>query len=281
MTALLLKSFVSSIVKCLKITSNCNRIGIRKANYHITKRNLKIACSDGPAYTTRLALPPDYENVVDFMCEEYYKNEPTVVNIGLAGSEAPACWRQMLYYQVKEGMTIIAVNRDHCIIGAALNCAGFPSDGQRLYEYSMCCEPAPIRRIIEFFAYVAEKSNLWERYCVSRTFEQSSLAVHSEYRGQGIGTRLVEESWLLARDCGYPLFSIECNSKYCARISQNFGWEAVWSIPFGQYVRNGELVFKCVKEPHTICQVFIDHLTYYKTYRPPLAPVKKMKPETK
>lgn len=53
MTALLLKSFASSIVKCLKITSNCNRIGIRKANYHITRRNFNIACSVSFIYLLR------------------------------------------------------------------------------------------------------------------------------------------------------------------------------------------------------------------------------------
>ncbi|XP_076231311.1 uncharacterized protein LOC143177324 [Calliopsis andreniformis] len=275
MTVSLLKSFLSSTVKCINRASSSHRIGIRKANFHVTRTNLQSKCTDGPAYTTRLVLPPDYENVVEFMCEAYYKHEPAVVNVGLGGTEPPLCIQQMMQEQLKEGYSIIAVDNDHCIIGAAINAVALPSESARLYQFAKCCEPPRVRQVIEFYAYVVEKSNLWERYCVDRIFQQSCVAVSCDHQGMGVARRLIEESWILARDCGFQLFCIECNSVYCARICEGFRWQSVWSIPFSQYVRNCELVFHNIKEPHTMCRVFVDDLTYSKTFTLPYRNTKK------
>ncbi|XP_076624148.1 arylalkylamine N-acetyltransferase 1 [Colletes latitarsis] len=266
MTTFLLKSFVTSVVKRLKDASNYHKIRNRKANFHLTRRNLEVKCPDGPVYTTRLALPPDYDNVVEFMCEEYYKGEPIVHNIGMKGTEAPECWRQLMYEQVRAGLSIIAVNQDHCIIGAALNAVIIPSEWKTLREFAKTCEPVPIRRIIEFYSYVAKEVNVWERYCVWQVFEQSCVAVSSDFRGMGIAKKLIAESWHLARDCSYSLFLIQCNSRYCAKICENFGWEMIWSIPFDKYVHGCEAVFKHIKEPHTVSQVFVDRLRKCKPY---------------
>ncbi|XP_034195517.1 arylalkylamine N-acetyltransferase 1 [Osmia lignaria lignaria] len=274
MATYLLKSFGNSVAKCLKRASNCNGFGNIRANFHSTPRNLQTICSDRPAYITRLALPPDYDNVVDFMCDVYYKDEPTIVNMGLAGTEAPLVWRKMMDDLVRCGLSFIAENHEHCIIGAALNSPTTPQEIQMLCNLAKCCQTEPISKVIEFYAYVLDSARVWERFCVHTIFEQSSLAISEEYRGLGIAQRLIHESWILARDCGYRLFRMDCNNSYCARICRGFGWEEVWRIPFSQYVNNGEVVFKCVKEPHTDCQVFVDRLRYCKTF---LLPYKKCK----
>ncbi|XP_076766940.1 arylalkylamine N-acetyltransferase 1 [Xylocopa sonorina] len=224
---------------------------------------------DNPPFRTRLALPPDYENVVDFMCDAYYKHEPVILNIGLAGTEAPPIWRTMMEDQVKYGLSIIAENRDNCIVGAALNCTASERDGRTLCDMASCIEPGPMRDVIEFFGFIADVPRVYERYCVSRLFEQASIAVSKEYQGLGIAKRLIEESWLLARDTAFRLFRFDCNSIHCASIAQGFGWTMVYDIPFAQYVKNGEIKFKHVKEPHTTCRVFVDQLNHYKSYRLP------------
>ncbi|XP_053976519.1 uncharacterized protein LOC128875171 [Hylaeus volcanicus] len=266
MSAIRLRSTITTTVGFLVNATSCHKIGNRKAGFRVTRSNLKTQCVDSPFYTTRLALPPDYENVVDFMCEVYYKGEPIIHNIGLKGTEAPESWRRMMYDQVRSGLSIIAEDRDHCIIGAALNSVIGPSEPKNLCEFARICESTPIRRIVEFYSYIAQKLNVWERYCSWQVFEQSSLAVHTAFQGLGIARRLVGESWFLARDCSYPLFLIHCNSSYCAKICERNGWQMIWSIPFDQYVYDGEVVFKHVKEPHTMCKVFVDQLKICKPY---------------
>lgn len=168
---------------------------------------------DRPFFRTRLALPPDYENVVDFMCEAYYKYEPLIINIGLAGTEAPPIWRTMMFDQVRGGYSIIAEDRDNCIIGAALNCVVDSSDAEKMYCLAKCCSEGPMRDLIEFFGFVSEAPKLWERFCVMTIFEQASLAVKKDFQSLGIGKRLIQESWHLARDCGFRLFRMDCNNR--------------------------------------------------------------------
>ncbi|CAK9825191.1 Arylalkylamine N-acetyltransferase 1 [Anthophora retusa] len=263
---LLLNSYRSCILKYLKNASNHNIIRSRKANFHFTAKYFQEKCPNDKGYTTRLALPPDYENVTDFMLESYYKYEPVFINMGMQGSEPSEIWRTILYRQVKGGLSIIAENRENCIIGAALNCITIKNDAEHIYDLARCCACGRDRDVIQFFGYVAETPKIFERYCVDVIFQQASLAVSHDFQGQGVARRLIQESWLLARDCGYRLFRWNCNNSYCARIAMGFGWTMAWCIPFSQYICNGQVVFKHIQEPHTVCQVFVDYLRYCKTY---------------
>lgn len=167
-----------------------------------------------PIYTTRMAQPVDYDRISNFMKDAYLKYEPIMVNIGLAGREPmPPLLLKFIYDDLKDGMTIIVEKQDNCIIGAAVNGQSDPSDFDRFIELASCCECGPIRDVIEFWAYVIRKPNLWERYRVRKIFECSWLAVEPDFRGQGIARKLVLDSWRLARDCGYRLFRLDCTSR--------------------------------------------------------------------
>nr|XP_033333682.1 dopamine N-acetyltransferase-like [Megalopta genalis] len=268
------------ILKGLEGMPNCQRIGYRQANFHITRGSFKprTICEDGPAFTTRLALPIDYDNVADFMTDIYYKGEPTVRNIGCAPVTAPPVWRENMYDQVKMGLSIVAENRDHCLIGAALNTVVYPWEAAAIEQCAKCVDSGPIKEVLHFFGYIAYQPRIFERFCVSRMFEVTSLAVDEDYRSMGVAKRLITESWYLARDCDYKLFHMCCTNRHCMQICSNFGWQEVWNIPFDQYVRNGEVIFKNVQEPNNICRVFIDWLKDCKTYCQPSKKCTKILP---
>ncbi|KAK2576534.1 hypothetical protein KPH14_005856 [Odynerus spinipes] len=159
-------------------------------------------------------MPKDYDNVIDFLCKTYFKDEPSLVNMGLSGVAPTPAMVNITLEQVKDGMTIIAVNTSDCIIGAVVNVGACPWDPKKMIEYAKCYEEeGPSRDLIEFFAYVSRKPDIWNRYCVLKVFECSILAVDSEYRGVGMARKLVEESWYLARDCSYRLFRMDCTSR--------------------------------------------------------------------
>ncbi|XP_070161403.1 uncharacterized protein [Polyergus mexicanus] len=222
-----------------------------------------------PVYKTRLALPMDYDRIMTFMCDAFFKDDPVMVNIGLEEQEPAPSLLKMMYDELREGMTIIAEGEDNCIVGAAVNAGSCPWDPDKFVELARCCECGSTRDVIEFEAYVTRKPNLWERYCVLKIFECSYLAVGPDFRNQGIARKLVLDSWYLARDCGYRLFRVDCSNRYIAKIAEGFGWKQICTIPFNQYIKDGKLVFKRIKEPHTEVKIYIDEVTFCKDYCPP------------
>ncbi|XP_076644946.1 arylalkylamine N-acetyltransferase 1 [Halictus rubicundus] len=220
----------------------------------------------GPAFTTRLALPPDYDNVADFMCDAFYKDEASIRSMGNTPAIATPLWRHIMHEQVEAGLSIIAENREHCVIGAALNTVVYPSDPLKLAKYAEQSDSPAIKEVLHFYSYVSGQPNVYERFCVPRMFELTSIAVSRDHRGLGIARRLVVESWHLARDCDYAVFHTACTSSAMIHLCSSYGMQEVWNIPFDQYVRNGELVFKNIQEPENICRVFIDFLRECRTY---------------
>lgn len=162
---------------------------------------------------TRIAVPADFSRVMELMCQEYFKREPSLVNIGLANEdEPPAALVHHMHQQVKEGLTIIAEDKANCIVGAAINAGSCPWDPENMIEYADRCERGSVRDIMKFNAYVTKAPQLWNKYCVLKIFDCAAVAVDSKYLGMGIGKRLVKESWHLARDCGFQAFRIDCTS---------------------------------------------------------------------
>ncbi|KAG5317279.1 UD2B7 glucuronosyltransferase, partial [Pseudoatta argentina] len=261
----ILSRFICPVARCAKYESH---LGVfRNRGYHL--RTIMKNYSTQPVYKTRLALPDDYDNVMTFMCDAFYKDDPTMVNIGLSKQEPASSLLQIMYNEIREGMTLIVEEEeDECIIGAVVNAGSCPWDPDKFVEFARCCECGPSRDVIEFDAYVTGKPNLWERYCVLKIFECSYLAVRRDFRKQGIARKLVLDSWYLARDCGYRLFRVDCNNRYIARIAEGYGWKRVCIIPFHEYVRDGELVFKNIVEPHTDVEIYIDQVALCKDYCP-------------
>jgi len=137
-----------------------------------------------------------------------------MVNIGLSKQEPASSLLQIMYNEVRQGMTLIVEEEeDECIIGAVVNAGSCPWDPDKFIEFARC-ECGPARDVIEFDAYVTGKPNLWERYCVLKIFECSYLAVRPDFRNQGIARKLVLDSWYLARDCGYRLFRVDCDNRW-------------------------------------------------------------------
>jgi len=159
-----------------------------------------------------LAFPADYNNVLNFMCCTFFKDDPAMINIGLDKEELSPLLVKLMYDGICEGMTIIAEEQGGNILGAVVNIGSCPWDPVHLTNMARC-ECGPVRDIIEFEAYVCGKPNLWQRYYVFKIFECSYIAVSSEHRARGIAKKLLLDSWHLARDCTYRLFRIDCNNK--------------------------------------------------------------------
>ncbi|KAI4491169.1 hypothetical protein M0802_010390 [Mischocyttarus mexicanus] len=189
--------------------------------FNSSKVDKECVCPKSPDYVTRLAMPIDYDNVISFMCETYFRQEPSMINIGISEDPPKTSMMNLTLDLIKHGMTIIAENSDRYIVGAAINICSCPWDPKKMMEYARRCEEeGPMQDLIEFFAYVSSKPDVWNRYCVHKVFECSNVAVDPEYREMGIAKKLIEESWILARDCSYRLFRIDCSSRVAQQDTQ-------------------------------------------------------------
>lgn len=76
------------------------------------------------------------------------------------------------------------------------------------------------------------------------------LAVNSNYRGAGIAGKLTNRTIEYMKENGIPLFHVMCSSKFSARVCEKIGFEEVFSLPFLDYVVDGENPL-LPAEPHT------------------------------
>lgn len=169
-----------------------------------------------PQYIIRLAYPCDYDRVMGFMTETYFRTEPSLVNAELSNQLSPTLAHQM-YSNLNEGMTIIVEDKNShgCIVGAAVNASMRRHNVDKQEKLAAACpECKRVKDLLGFYAFCSRQCDPWRNFCVDCLFECAYVAVHPEHRGRGLGKRLVEESWLLARDTAYRLFRIDCTSRF-------------------------------------------------------------------
>ncbi|KAJ8667905.1 hypothetical protein QAD02_009568 [Eretmocerus hayati] len=242
-------------------------ININPQKYNLF-RNYTCRTPPAPPYKIRHAYPCDHERLLEFMVDTYFQAEPSLVNIGLAGKPSPLLL-YLMQQSIKEGLSLVCIDRsNNCIVGAAINTSPTKEGCKSTLELVCCSECEKSRELIKFFVYCSKECNLWDKYCINHFFECSHVAVHPEHQGHGIAKRLVEESWILARDLPSSLFRIDASSRYTAKICESLGFDCEWSIEYKKYCCNGQFPFQNIKEPHTQFTVYSDKLDFIDDYYP-------------
>lgn len=167
-----------------------------------------------PFFKVRNAYPCDYERLLQFMSDTYFRSEPSIVNIGLAAGPPDPTLLRMMHSSLHEGMSLLVEDKDKdCIVGAAVNVDLRREDIDKNLKLADSCECGRTRDLIRFYSFCSKQSDVWGAYCVDSVFECAHVAVHPEYHGKGIAKRLVQESWVLARDLAYRVFRIDASSR--------------------------------------------------------------------
>lgn len=108
-------------------------------------------------------------------------------------------------------------------------------------SYAKDCQHEKFKKILTLFEYIESIFNLFDVYPeYSSALDGKILAVNSNYRGLGIAGKLTTRTIEYMQEKGIPLFNIMCSSKYSARVCEKLGFEEVFSLPFLDYVVNGE-----------------------------------------
>ena len=87
-------------------------------------------------------------------------------------------------------------------------------------------------------------------YSVSQLVLLSGLGVHPDYQRRGIATILFERAIDHAVQRDYHFCVVGCASLYSQKLSEKLKFERISELIYAEYIINGKVVFKDVKEPH-------------------------------
>lgn len=154
------------------------------------------------------------------MMNTFMKTEPSLVNIGGGLAECPEpVMVKCLLDDIKGGLTLLCEDfKTKEIAGVSVNHHSRYSDIEGSRSIAQCCQNPAARDLINFFAHCSQEGDPWNNYCISDLLECQSVAVSPNHMRQGIAKRLVEESWILARDLDFRLFRIDATSRCVFRF---------------------------------------------------------------
>lgn len=217
----------------------------------------KATCS-GSQLEFSVAQPEDYDSVVDFVVEHYYKDEP--MSNSYIYDSSPA--HDDVEFSVSflfQGMAVKAVDMDcgNRLVGVSIANPVYPGYVQDLLDAAEQAKTQKWRDSLKLLARLQQSVNVLQRCNVSKCYDIEIVAVHPEYRGRSIGSRLFEEQFKRGRQLGYPVASADCSSYYSARIAERVGMECVGRLAFSHYKDDHGVQLFQPKAPHVEIQTFV------------------------
>lgn len=194
----------------------------------------------------RVVQPHEYEQVVQFIIENFYRDEPLcstepkVVPGETDRADIMECLKggtSILAMQVKE-------NGEEQLVGVNI---GVPKDPSSVEKYFKAAEKegnTKYGQILKFLGIANRQADIFNRYGVDKLFYSFMSCVLPTCRGRNLGTRLKEELMALGKRLGYKLVTVDCSSFYSARLCKKMGWDVVNFIPYSEYKdEKGQQIF--------------------------------------
>ncbi|XP_063243239.1 uncharacterized protein LOC134542702 [Bacillus rossius redtenbacheri] len=190
-------------------------------------------------------VPPDRrEDVLDFMEENYVRNEP--IRAGMAFwtdeqsvAELRAHWARLLPQQP----SLVALLDDGSarprVVGAnvlSIVRRGAPQDD---HEY----KGESIRKIFRLLDDLKSRVDPFQTYGVEEYVSAMGLAVCKEYRGQGLGLELLSTRLELCRALGVRLTVTTFTAIESQRLAAKLGFRTIAEVAYEDYKVDGEVVF--------------------------------------
>lgn len=104
-----------------------------------------------------------------------------------------------------------------------------------------------------------DRWNPWDKSDVDSFLYFKFLAVHKDYRGQGVSVKMMDATFEFMRSHGIPLAYVWACSFYSQNVFRQLGFETVDQINYEEYVVDGSVVFRPEK-PHVSCNTMVKWL---------------------
>lgn len=212
----------------------------------------------------RIALKTDRERISEFNHKHFYPEEPITVG---SKTGIPSEWEETYTLDsINFGTSFIAytinVQGNEEIIGVVISMIAFPHDIDEMVQEANNCsnEQKNWRDMLNFWIWIDQQANIFKSMNIERSLHIHSLAVHSAYRGRGLGKELVKKQIALAKERDFPAVSIDCSSVYTIKIAESLGMKSYSWVPYTEIKgADGHQLF-FPSEPHSFFGTFAIHI---------------------
>lgn len=83
------------------------------------------------------------------------------------------------------------------------------------------------------------------------------VAVHSDYKNQGIAKKLFESCFQLAQQRNLKVVCVDCTNFYTSKIAQKIGMELVSTVTFDEYNKHLGTHLFASRPPHNAIRTFV------------------------
>ncbi|CAG2200349.1 unnamed protein product [Mytilus edulis] len=100
--------------------------------------------------------------------------------------------------------------------------------------------------IMDFLGHKYDEMDVFKRYNADIVVAFVALATHKDHRAQGIASKVMKATLLFCKELGLSPVCIkgEGTSNYSQKIYEKFGFETIHTLPYDDYKKDGEIVFR-------------------------------------
>ncbi|XP_047099919.1 arylalkylamine N-acetyltransferase 1-like [Schistocerca piceifrons] len=209
------------------------------------------------SYEIRPLTQQDGPRMISFLRRLFFRDEPLNVAVQLVQPGEETC-RELEDYclsSLPDNLSLMAVDAASGeMLAVCINGIHEPGGEAEGESAAAQCPNPRFRRILQLLTFVdarasAELASRFPDPADRRQLEVRVVSVDTAARGRGLATALISRSSELAKQHGIPLVRIDCTSHYSARAASRLGFECIFSVPYAQYERDGDVVFTPA-EPH-------------------------------
>lgn len=210
----------------------------------------------------RAATADDYDAVLNFLRQHYYREEPlTMCNEPKQQSIED---EEFTMSCLTSGTTIMAFEEDETdnkLVGVLVSSDIDENAAEHGREASLKSASKKWADILWFLSHLAEKANVCKRFNVSKAIHVHAMGVDANMRGNSIGIKLLEKCMEISKEMfGYKLLSIDCTSIYSQRMMEIFNAECVNIVRYDDWLdSNGVQIFP-MPLPHICVKTYVKQL---------------------
>ena len=176
-----------------------------------------------------------YSDAFSIMEKHFPQEEPLSAAFGVNWSQSEPLFLPAL----KKHLSVMAVSDEsNEVMGILINSVLKKTD----LNETVGVDDDPLRASYDFVAHKDKEIDLFNRFGLCEVFLCYALAVHLNYRRQGLGTVLVGSSLALAKELGFRAAKADCSSNFSQKIFEKFGAEVICVLPYDQYKYKGKYI---------------------------------------
>lgn len=144
-----------------------------------------------------------------------------------------------------------------CAVANAMECDSEIQSQQHKIDDEIYKKHKQFYKIIQLTGKLDRLMDLRGRHPQLREYAEAKvICVNRKYRGLGIAGQLVCRAFDEMRTRNLPLMTIQCSSHYSARTVQGLGFEAIASIPYCEFIIDGQQAISPAA-PHSEITAFV------------------------